>query len=150
MQALSRYLANDHEHCDTLFAEAENAVARGDWQDAGTRFLAFRQDTLRHLAREEEVLFPAFEARTGMSGGPTYVMRAEHVQMRDILSAMDQALARRDGDGYLGLSETLLMLMRQHNLKEERILYPMADQALAGEAEALLDDMRELAPAEPV
>ena len=29
------------------------------------------------------------------------------------------------------------MLMQQHNMKEENILYPMCDQALAAEAEEL-------------
>ncbi|MCP5279861.1 MAG: hemerythrin domain-containing protein [Thiobacillus sp.] len=141
MTRISQYLTDDHEHCDALFAEAENAVAKSDWPQAGELFQAFRNDTLRHFTREEEVVFPAFENRTGMSGGPTFVMREEHDQMRDTFTAMDQALEKKDAQGYLGLSETLLMLMRQHNMKEENILYPMLDQALAGEAESLLAGM---------
>ena len=141
MPSLSEYLTQDHEHCDDLFAAAEDAVSRQDWDAAAMAFAAFRQDTLRHFGREEDALFPAFEARTGMQGGPTFMMRMEHDQMRDLLLAMGQALARRDGPGYLGLSETLLMLMRQHNLKEEQILYPMCDRALADEAGALLARM---------
>jgi iron-sulfur cluster repair protein YtfE (RIC family) len=58
--------------------------------------------------------------------------------MRDTLTAMGQALKARQAEAYLGLSETLLMLMRQHNMKEENILYPMLDQALAAEAQTLL------------
>jgi hemerythrin-like domain-containing protein len=98
----------------------------------------------RHFAREESVLFPAFEARTGMSGGPTFVMRAEHQQMNGLLGEMNSALSQRDAKTYLGLSETLLMLMRQHNMKEENILYPMSDQALADEQADLLDRMGSL------
>lgn len=133
MTRLSQSLTADHEHCDALFAEAENAAAEGDWPRALEQFQAFTRDTLGHFAREEDVLFPAFERRTGMQGGPTYIMRAEHDQMRNAITAMEQALQARDGPRFLGLSETLLMLMRQHNLKEENILYPMLDQALAGE-----------------
>jgi iron-sulfur cluster repair protein YtfE (RIC family) len=142
MNSLSQFMTQDHEHCDTLFADAENAVAQANWQLATSSFQAFRNDTLRHFAREEDVLFPAFETRTGMSGGPTFVMRSEHAQVRDALNAMEQALETQDSQTYLGLSETLLMLMRQHNLKEEQILYPMMDQALGGEADALLSDMQ--------
>lgn len=138
MARISQYLTDDHEHCDALFAAAENAVANGDWALATTQFQAFSKDTLRHFAREEEVFFPAFESLTGMNGGPTFIMRSEHGQMRDALTAMGQALEAKDAQGYLGLSETLLMLMRQHNMKEENILYPMLDQALAGEEEKLL------------
>jgi iron-sulfur cluster repair protein YtfE (RIC family) len=42
------------------------------------------------------------------------------------------AVANADHDRYLGLSETLNMLMQQHNLKEENMLYPMSDQVLGG------------------
>lgn len=141
MARISQFMTDDHDHCDTLFAEAENAVAKGDWTQAADRFQAFVNDTLRHFSREEEVLFPAFESRTGMSGGPVVVMRDEHGQMRDTLVTMGQAIEAKDAQTYLGLSETLLMLMRQHNMKEENILYPMMDQALADEAESLLSGM---------
>ena len=141
MADITHYLTADHTHCDDLFAEAENAVACADWQSGQTHFQAFAAATLRHFAREESVLFPAFEARTGMSHGPTAVMRGEHVEMRETLQAMDQALAKHDTDAYLGLAETLLMLMRQHNLKEEQILYPMADQALADTASEMVRQM---------
>lgn len=144
MTDICHYLSGDHEHCDGLFAEAENAVNDADWSRAFDRQTAFMQAVLRHFAREEEVLFPEFEAYTGMAGGPTLVMRDEHAQMRNALEGMTAAVARRDRSGYLGLSETLLMLMRQHNLKEERILYPMADQALP-DAGAVVDRMAELA-----
>lgn len=147
MTRISQYLTEDHEHCDALFAEAENAVAKSDWPRALGQFQSFARDTLRHFAREEDVLFPAFEDRTGMRGGPTFVMRSEHDQMRDTLTAMEQALQAKDGQQFLGLSETLLMLMRQHNLKEENILYPMLDQALAGEEETLLAGMDAESPA---
>lgn len=130
MNEIAEYLTEDHEHCDTLFAEAENAVGVGDWGQAENHFAAFRQDMLRHFAREETILFPEFEAHTGMTAGPTLVMRDEHDQMRSALDGMAQALTNHDARAYLGLSETLLMLMQQHNMKEERILYPMADQAL--------------------
>lgn len=138
MTSLSSFLVNEHNLCDDLFAAAENAVGDRDWPRAETAFQQFMGSTLQHFAHEEEVVFPAFEAQTGMRGGPTQVMRGEHQQMNQIFAAMREALAKQDGNGYLGLSETLLMLMRQHNLKEENILYPMADQALAGQEDALL------------
>ncbi len=73
--------------------------------------------------------------------GPTQVMRSEHEQMRELFQAMADAVTARDRDNYLGESETLLMMMQQHNLKEEQILYPMADQALAGELDELFRRM---------
>lgn len=141
MTSIAQYLTRDHDHCDDLFAEAENAVAKKDWSNAPGLFSEFQQATLAHFTREEAILFPDFEARTGMTGGPTMVMRDEHLRMRQTLDAMADAVRRRDDAAYLGLSETLLMLMRQHNLKEEQILYPMSDQALAELAEDLVARM---------
>jgi hemerythrin-like domain-containing protein len=91
------------------------------------------------------VLFPAFEARTGMSMGPTQVMRSEHEQMRGLIGDMARAAAEANRDGYLGLSETLNMLMQQHNLKEENMLYPMSDQVLVGERDSLIRAMEAMA-----
>jgi len=141
MPRLSQILAHEHGYCDNLFAQAENAVADKQWPTAQTYFDTFHQATQTHFRNEEDILFPAFEGQTGMGGGPTYVMRMEHAQMRDLFTAMQQALDKRDAQTYLGLSESLLMLMQQHNIKEERILYPMLDQALAHETEALLSQL---------
>ena len=58
--------------------------------------------------------------------------------MRDLLGQMSRGLAERDGDDFSGAAETLLILMQQHNMKEENILYPMCDQHLAGETPELL------------
>lgn len=72
-------------------------------------------------------------------------MRLEHAQMRDLLDGMGRAALDRDRPAYLGIAETLLVLMQQHNFKEERVLYPMTDSALGREAEALLARMRGVA-----
>ncbi len=141
---ISHYLTADHHHCDDLFADAENAVATDDWPAAMTQFESFAAATLLHFTREESILFPAFEERTGMGHGPTAIMRGEHVEMRETLQGMEQALTEQDADAYLGLAETMLMLLRQHNMKEEQILYPMADQALADGASVMVREMEAL------
>ena len=141
MNTISHYLADHHHHCDELFAQAEDAVAAKNWPQAEAQFSQFHGAMEHHFAMEEEAIFPAFEERTGMSMGPTQVMRSEHLQMRELFQAMADALRARDAVDYLGQSETLLMMMQQHNLKEEQILYPMADQALDGEQDALISRM---------
>ena len=65
-----------------------------------------------------------------MAGGPTAVMRMEHKQIRGLLADMTQDIEAHNTEAYLGHSETLLILIQQHNAKEEQVLYPMAEQAL--------------------
>lgn len=131
MTTLTSLLRNHHQHCDTLFSESEQGLANGDWTDAQRRFSAFQQEVERHFRCEEDTLFPAFEAATGMTSGPTQVMRMEHAQMRGLLAQMASALHGQDEDEFSGAAETLLILMQQHNMKEENILYPMCDQHVA-------------------
>ena len=89
---------------------------------------------LRHFSMEEEVMFPAFEAKTGMtSGGPTAVMRMEHEQMRGLLEQMSSALEAGNPGEVIDLGDTQLMLVQQHNQKEETILYTMAQAQLGAE-----------------
>jgi hemerythrin-like domain-containing protein len=137
----TQILPDHHRHCDDLFVAAEEAVQRGDWAAAAPAFARFNGQMQAHFAAEEDLLFPAFEAATGMSAGPTQMMRHEHEQMRALLGQLEAACAARDGEGYAGAAETLLMLMQQHNMKEENILYPMCDQALGAEAERVGTNM---------
>jgi iron-sulfur cluster repair protein YtfE (RIC family) len=134
MDNISEFMELDHKRCDEEFAAAEDAVLRRDWSVAAGALATFVDDLESHFRAEEEVLFPAYESTTGMTGGPTQVMRMEHEQMRGLVRQMKEGVAARDGNAFGGSAETLLILMQQHNMKEENMLYPMCDQALGGDA----------------
>jgi hemerythrin-like domain-containing protein len=146
MSTILDFMGGDHRACDDLFASAEEAVGQKNWGAARELFDRFQSTMAHHLAMEENVLFPAFEARTGSTEGPTQVMRMEHEQMRGLIQDMARAMAETHYEGYLGLSETLNMLMQQHNLKEENMLYPMTDQILGSERDDLIRSMKATAP----
>jgi hemerythrin-like domain-containing protein len=135
MSNATHQLAEHHKLCDEDFAAAEDAARKLDWDACGRAFARFRQALEAHFGVEEDVLFPEFERRTGMSGGPTRMMRMEHMQMRGLLDQLDAAQSAHDPGSFSGVAETLLVMMQQHNMKEENILYPMCEQALAGDAE---------------
>ena len=130
---IAQYLTEEHRRCDGYYAEAEKAVLSGEWERAKELFAKFRDCTLLHFRKEEEVLFPEFEERTGIVMGPTQVMRHEHAQARELLQRLESALDKKDRDGFLSAGESLMILIQQHNMKEEQILYPMSDQNLEGE-----------------
>ncbi len=123
-------MAQDHRDCDLLFAKAENAASKDDWDTARQAFNEFLQAMERHFGIEEQTLFPAFEQETGVLTGPTEMMRMEHEQMRTLFAEMKDAMEQQSSDDYLGAAETLLIMMQQHNMKEEQILYNMMDQRL--------------------
>ncbi|MBV6323288.1 hemerythrin domain-containing protein [Duganella violaceipulchra] len=141
MQTIAHYLEQDHRHCDELYNLAEASIAGRDWAAATTGFATFLWQFERHLDKEERVLFARLERVMQNACGPTSVMRMEHGQMRDTLRNMGAALAQRDSDSYFDHADTLRVLMRQHNLKEEGVLYPLADRVLQEQADAIIASM---------
>ncbi|MFO1420637.1 MAG: hemerythrin domain-containing protein [Candidatus Competibacteraceae bacterium] len=144
MATIAEFLANEHRCCDESFAATEEAAQTGDLARCRANFQQFQATMEHHFQKEEAILFPAFEQASGNTMGPTRVMRLEHQQMRETLAEMDGALAGGHLEDFLGQAETLLILMQQHNIKEEQILYPMCDRFLGSAVEAVIQTMRDL------
>ncbi len=129
-RGVSEYLAWDHDRLDALLAQTRDAVARGAADEARRHFGEFRTGLLRHIRMEEEILFPAFEQVTGMSGGgPTMVMRMEHREIQGILESMRTYLETPPlaHEQFQALESALTAVLGDHNAKEEHIVYPMTD-----------------------
>lgn len=136
---LEDMLEEDHRRCDDLFAAAESAAQQGDQQATERLFRRLEVGMERHFTIEEEGFFQEVEQRMGfMGGGPVAVMRDEHKQMRGMLRRLAGALADGNLEDFLAATETMLYLMEQHNMKEEQMLYPMAEDAFGAEMDELL------------
>jgi len=90
-----------------------------------------------HHKKEEGVLFAAM-VEHGMSRetGPVAVMLAEHEDGRRFTRAMGEGAERMRAGNTQALSEVIqnalgyVSLLRQHIQKEDRILFPMANQVI--------------------
>ncbi len=140
---LAGFFAQDHHDCDACWADVEELLDDDNGDSTGAELAAVAWQKIdermrRHFAMEEDVLFPAFDSRSGMSGGgPTAMMKMEHQQMRGLLDQIGVAMDSGETADALDLGDTLLMVIQQHNVKEEGMLYPMAENMLAGEWAAL-------------
>lgn len=141
---MKEYLTIEHRECDEILSDVENLVHESGLSSATDKFNFFENEMIRHFLEEEDVLFPAFEQKTGMSGGPTHVMRMEHNMMRQNMSLMRGALEDGNEDRFLGICETLMILIQQHNMKEEQMLYNMAQMHLSDQNEALIEQMKSI------
>jgi len=141
---ISQYMTPEHRECDTLFAKAESFVAGRDWEQAEQAYMQFANETLLHFKKEEETLFPAFEKQTGSEQGPAQVMRFEHEQVRGLIGKMAEAVEKQDKDAYLSLAESMMILLQQHNMKEEQMLYAMCDRVIPHDGrETLIETMKQ-------
>ncbi|HSN31881.1 MAG TPA: hemerythrin domain-containing protein [Ideonella sp.] len=146
MESISSYMQQDHVLIDGISERAAAAAAARDFAGLARESSLFLQRLRRHIEMEEELLFPAFEQRTGMSdSGPSVQMRAEHVQMHGILQQIEAAAAASDGAAWQRAAQALHEILIPHNLKEEQMMYPMLDQAMGEDAQALLADVKEMA-----
>ncbi|MBK8010035.1 MAG: hemerythrin domain-containing protein [Deltaproteobacteria bacterium] len=144
--SITSFFLADHRACDQAWTDLEAAASPKAAEKTRTFWASLVSAVEGNFHREEEVLFPAFEQASGMAGGgPTEVMRHEHKQMRAMLAQMKQALDAGDIDGLLDHGDTFLMLMKQHNMKEEGVLFPMAERAL----ESAWPDIRQRLTATP-
>lgn len=137
------YMSHDHRECDALLAQAEETVQAENETLAKEQLQEFTYRMDLHFRREEKILFPAFEEETGMFQGPTTVMKMEHDQMRTVFGQIGNALANNDLDQIEGILETLVILMQQHNAKEEQILYSGCDESISNGAD-IIEKMKAL------
>jgi len=146
-------LRTEHRAIERMLAvleEASNRLEHGQ----RVRPEVFRQavDFVRnfadrcHHAKEEENLFPRMEARgVPRQGGPIGVMLFEHEEGRAYVGAIAEAIDAYEADGQ-SVAPTIaenargyVDLLRQHIMKEENVLFPMADRVLSAADQAELD-----------
>lgn len=121
--------------------EAARAVRPGFFLQAADFIKGFADGC--HHKKEEGVLFPAMEAAgVPRYGGPIGVMLAEHEDGRRLTAAMRDAaerLERGDATARADLVRSArgyAALLRQHIMKEDNILFPMADRVIQGRRSA--------------
>jgi len=143
LRSVSRYLAWDHDRLDDILNRAMEFGRGEQWEEAATLAAEFRVGLFRHIEIEEAILFKAFEEVTGMrEGGPTEVMRHEHVDIKESVDGILQATVDRSLDDLERNHANLLGVLIEHNMKEENILYPLTDRSLDEFARArLVEDL---------
>lgn len=145
-EMITAYYAKDHDRLDGLF-RAFQELKRRDFPKAKEAFVQFLFGLKRHIIWEEDILFPLFEKKTGMSeGGPTAVMRAEHVMIKKELEVIHDKVA--EGSPETDEAEKkLVSVLTLHNEKEESILYPAIDRLVTdAEAAQIFKRMEDIPP----
>jgi hemerythrin-like domain-containing protein len=129
--------------------EPSRQISVEQWRKA-VEFIRGFADQCHHL-KEEKLLFPALE-RHGISleGGPIGMMLSEHEEGRRYVSAMANALERAEQDREAAKKTLVenatayLRLLREHILKEDEILFDMADGTLSpDEQKQLIEEFEE-------
>lgn len=140
---ISEYMRDRQKRCDSLFSAAEQAVGSQQWDTAHDSLSQYCDALEEHLAMEEKVVFPAYEAETSLPTDATGTLRAEHREFRSLMRRLEDAISQRDEKAYLEHSRMLDRMLREHERKEGELLYPLIDTALAGRNAELILVMKE-------
>ena len=146
MQTIKEFMQDDHHRLDGLFCKFQELKTKKP-EEAKQNFCPFRRGLFSHIEWEEKILFPIFEEKTGMKdNGPTSVMRAEHLEIKDLLDRIREKI--KAGDFNVDEVEARLgEVLKEHNNKEEHILYPWIDQSIEHkEKEDILKRIKEMTP----
>jgi len=128
------YLRADHSRLHQIMARCRDQASRGEMTTAAGTFDQFREGLARHIAIEEEIVFPAFESATGFDRerGPTAAMLAEHRVVLDFMNRLDSVFTQDEPSAakFESLAGLLVEFLEDHNRKEEQVIYPGTDRAV--------------------
>ena len=137
-------LKNEHEGIKVMLrvlqtvAEKFKRVERvnSEHLDGILEFLSVFVDKCHH-GKEEEFLFPALEtAGVPSKGGPIGVMLNEHEQGRKLVARLKEAMTvyksgvNENTSSAQMIIDEYVTLLTQHIIKENTVLFPMADAKL--------------------
>lgn len=142
MVSIKEFMTNDHRDCDELYILSEEQIAK-DFNSAKESFLKFYEATNNHFSMEEMVLFPMISPHM-QDANTLRSLEMEHESVRELLSKALKALEKKDINQFLSIGETMMMLLSQHNIKEEQSIYTLANIALADEADYVINRLRSI------
>jgi len=127
---LAAFFEQEHHDCNARWADVEELLATNDIETARPAWVKFDASLRKHIAMEEEVIFPAFEAASGTGDeDSTEMMRMEHQQMVRLLEVIGKAVDTGGTEEAMDAGDQLLILIQQHNAAEE-VFYPRAENLL--------------------
>lgn len=135
-------MSRDHDKLEVIFKKFKKYRSEKSPQ-AKKLFFKFKQELERHIAWEEEILFPSFEKKTGIhEDGPTTIMRIEHKDIKRYLEGILNKISNGDFETE-NLEKLLIGTLADHNHKEEMILYPWIDESIEEEERIkILSDLK--------
>ncbi len=143
MNSKDNWLVHEHSLYENLLSQCQHATEVEDWGTVDFAFNELVTHLKRHMALEEEVLYPAYEATPHAPQGPTVALRDEHSQIVRLVRDIARIIKTRDSDPVLESLAHLEYQMIKHHEKEEDIFLPMAGTILNDSRDELLRKLDE-------
>jgi iron-sulfur cluster repair protein YtfE (RIC family) len=139
---IKTFMLEDHIRLDGLLKEFQR-LKQTDRTSAKKLFHEFKTGFVKHIAWEEEILFPLIESRTSLHmPGPASITRNEHREIRKLLDKVYDEIMNKE-EWTEELEARLMEVMAAHGEEEDKVLYPWIELSLGEhEKEEALDKMK--------
>ncbi len=112
----------DVSRVETLAKDAAAALQAADLPKARRSFTEYREQILTHLAKEEDVSFPAAELRSPAQGGPIRSLRVAHIGIRNDLERVASQLALGHTGAARAVFAAFLETFAAHERLEDQLI----------------------------
>lgn len=127
---ITEIMTKDHRDCDLFFEKIDQLIQKKDFDKIVKTLSTWKMKNFNHFEIEENLLFKELEAKIGSKIPPVQMMEHEHIQIRNLICETIDNFNLDDIKTFLGNIDTCFMMIQQHNIKEEQILYPLIDREL--------------------
>ena len=143
MKSAEHWLVHEHTQFEVLLRDCHDAVDILDWWAIEQLFAKIVAQLRYHMAQEEEVLFPAYDAKCGSSDMKSHELCKEHSAIVDSLRQLDKHIIERNPVVTLDCIVAIELDMHEHNEKEERVFLPFASYLLFEDRDDLVQKLND-------
>ncbi len=142
---LSAFFEQDHRDCDARWADVEELLDTAGYRSGTAGLAEIRNRVCGGTWRwkRKSCSRPLNRLPAWVAAGRPRSCAWSIKQMRGLLDQIGAAMESGDAEQAMDIGDTLLMLVQQHNIKEEGMLYPMAENVLAGSWPKLVELLEE-------
>ncbi len=138
MRSTEHWLVHEHTQFEVLVRECRDAADISDWWALENYLKALVEQLRYHMAQEEEVLFPAYDARCNFSPISTRELFNEHSEIVKGFGKLERLVLDKSSKEAYDCIVNLELMLLAHNEKEEQVFLPFASRLLFEERDELV------------
>jgi hemerythrin superfamily protein len=143
MKSAEHWLIHNHTQIELLLRQCRDEADIYDWWALNMYFEELIKQLRFHLAQEEEVLYPAYDAKENATAGVTQQMVEQHSHIVDIIRSIYRLIENKTKEGLNEQLDKLITVLETHNREEEEVFPPYASHLLYEDRESLAEKLEE-------
>lgn len=145
MKSAEHWLVHDHTQIEVLLRRCCDEADIYDWWALERFFSGLIKQLKYHLAQEEEVLYPAYDARRAPEHMFTTDLYQDHDRIVETARGIHRLIDKKEKDGLVDLLGELSSILLEHNQKEEHVFLPFASHLLFEDRDELSEKLNNFA-----